>query len=124
MMWYHDRTIERKQVKGKTMKNSKNTSLIENLFTTLASIKNQDEIARFMKDLCTPQEIKALAERWHVCKLLYQGKLSYREINDLTGVSLATITRVARFLKDEPHHGYKDILNKLEEKQKLKMKKA
>ena len=69
-------------------------------------------MARFMKDLCTPQEIKTFAERWHVCKILYQGELSYREINEHTGASFSTITRVARFLKDEEYHGYRKVLEK------------
>jgi uncharacterized protein YerC len=61
-----------------------------------------------------------LAERWRVCRLLNEGDLSYREIHDVTGASLATITRVARFLKDEPHHGYRSVLKKMTKK---KMKK-
>lgn len=95
---------------------NKNLKMIENLFEALLLIKNKNEMARFMKDLCTPQEILALAERWHVCKLLNEGNLSYREINKLTGVSLATITRISRFLKDEPHQGYRSILSKIKRK--------
>jgi TrpR-related protein YerC/YecD len=66
-----------------------------------------------MRDLCTPQELSALAERWRVCRLLAQGDLSYREINQKTGASLATITRVARFLKTEAHQGYTAVLKKM-----------
>ncbi|MGE0206949.1 MAG: YerC/YecD family TrpR-related protein [Candidatus Babeliales bacterium] len=92
------------------MKKNNNKKLEQDLFKTLISIKKPELMANFLKDLCTPQELTALAERWHVCKLLHEGNLSYREINDLTGASLATITRVARFLKDEPHHGYQAVL--------------
>ena len=91
---------------------------IRELYEALLLLKNTDEISRFFNDLCTPQEIKALAERWRVCKLLDQGTLSYREINSLTGASLVTIGRVARFLKTEPHHGYKLILSRLHKKSK------
>ncbi len=83
------------------------------LYEALLLVKDTEEMSRFFKDLCTPQEIKALAERWRVCRLLDQGTLSYREINKLTGVSLATIGRIARFLKDEPHHGYQLILSRM-----------
>jgi TrpR-related protein YerC/YecD len=93
-----------------------NIDLIEELTEALLTIENKDEMNKFLKDLCTPQELNSLAERWNVCKLLNQGNLSYREINALTGVSLATITRVARFLKDEPHHGYRSVLSKIEKK--------
>jgi TrpR-related protein YerC/YecD len=83
------------------------------LYKALLTLKNTDEIERFLKDLCTPQEIQVLAERWRVCKLLHQGNLSYREINSVTGASLATIGRVARFLNNEPHHGYELVLKRI-----------
>ncbi len=78
----------------------------------LASIASQQEMERFLIDLCTPAELRALSERWHVAKLLDGGKQSYREINALTGVSTTTIGRVARFLKDEPHQGYRAVLDR------------
>ncbi|MBP6870041.1 hypothetical protein KBC04_04110 [Candidatus Babeliales bacterium] len=84
----------------------------DELFEAFLLLKTPDEVARFLKDLCTPQEIEAMAERWNVCKILAQGQLTYREINQETGASLATITRVARFLKTEPHQGYKTVLEK------------
>ncbi len=95
------------------MENNQNPDAIAELFEVLSLIQDPQEMARFMKDLCTPQEISALAERWRVCRLLNEGDLSYREIHDITGASLATITRVARFLKDEPHHGYRSVLAKI-----------
>ncbi|HSW73696.1 MAG TPA: YerC/YecD family TrpR-related protein [Candidatus Limnocylindria bacterium] len=86
---------------------------VQELFNSLLLITTPEEMGRFFKDLCTPQEIKALAERWRVCKLLHEGNLSYREIHTVTGASLATIGRVARFLKDEPHRGYELVLKRL-----------
>lgn len=86
------------------------------LFDALLHIKTADEMHRFFKDLCTPQEIQALSERWKVCTLLHAGALSYRQINEQTGVSLATIGRVARFLNTEPHRGYQIILNRIAQK--------
>ena len=83
------------------------------LARVLVDINDQSEMVRFLKDLCTPQELVALSERWHVCQLLDSGEFSYREISEKTGVSLATITRVSRFLKDEPHRGYQTVLKKI-----------
>lgn len=83
------------------------------LYEALLMLKNRDECERFLADLCTPQEIRALKERWRVCQLLEQGDLSYREIQQMSNASLVTITRVARFLKDEPYQGYKTILDRL-----------
>lgn len=71
------------------------------------TLRNEDEVRRFLADLCTPGEIRALAERWHVAGLLAEGALSYRDICQETGVSTATIVRVARFLRDEQFGGYR-----------------
>lgn len=93
--------------------NKHDDGVIKELYEALLLLQTTEEMSKFFKDLCTPQEIKALAERWRVCKLLNQGNLSYREISGLTGASLATIGRVARFLTTEPHQGYKLILKRL-----------
>ncbi len=79
----------------------------------LAELKTADEIGRFLVDLCTPAEIRALAERWQVAQLLDGTDLSYRDISAQTGVSTTTIGRVARFLKDEPHQGYRIVLDRI-----------
>ena len=83
------------------------------LCAAILRLETLGETYNFIKDLCTPQEIKSLSERWRVCQLLDEGKLSYRDIRQVTGASLTTIGRVARFLKDEPYHGYKSVLNKI-----------
>ena len=73
------------------------------------------EMSRLLKDLCTPQEIRTLAERWHVARLLDNTDMSYRDIHDATGVSTTTIVRVARFLRHEPHLGYRAALDRLKD---------
>ncbi|NNC36965.1 MAG: TrpR like protein, YerC/YecD [Acidimicrobiales bacterium] len=78
----------------------------------LYAVMSIEEMERFLVDLCTPAELRALAERWHVAKLLDSTDLSYRDINAKTGVSTTTIGRVARFLKDEPHQGYRAVLDR------------
>ena len=96
------------------MKNVKeNNKFDQELFEAILLLNNRQELENFIKDLCTPQEINSLAERWRVCRLLDQGKLSYREISESTGVSLATITRIARFLKYDQNQGYTNVLNKM-----------
>lgn len=84
------------------------------LAKALTSVSTAEEMERFLVDLCTPAELRALAERWHVAQMLDRGEQSYREINALTGVSTTTIGRVARFLKDEPHQGYRTVLDRLQ----------
>ncbi|WP_032112498.1 YerC/YecD family TrpR-related protein [Candidatus Paracaedibacter symbiosus] len=86
------------------------------LAEALFLLETEDEVHRFLKDLCTPQEIIALKERWRVCQYLEAGNLSYRDIHRLTGASLTTIGRVARFLKEEPYQGYRLVLNRINKK--------
>jgi TrpR-related protein YerC/YecD len=69
------------------------------LFAALVSLESVDECRAFLRDLCTPAELQALVDRWQVVELLEQG-LPYRKIHDMTGVSVTTVGRVARFLTD------------------------
>jgi len=85
-------------------------------YEALLLLKTPEEMDQFFKDICTPQEIIDIAERWRVCRILDQNTLSYRQINDLTGASLATIGRVARFLRTEPHQGYQLVLKRMKRK--------
>lgn len=86
----------------------------KDLAKALTTVNSAEEMERFLVDLCTPAELRALAERWHVAQILDAGEQSYREINALTGVSTTTIGRVARFLKDEPHQGYRTVLDRMQ----------
>lgn len=78
----------------------------------LLALGDAEEAVRFLKDLCTPAELEALADRWRVVELLREG-LTYRDIQDRTGVSVTTIGRVARFLADG-HGGYQRVIERLE----------
>ena len=69
----------------------------QGLYRAILSLRTEDECAQFFADLCTPAELEALVDRWAVVKHLQDG-LPYRRIHELTGVSVTTIGRVARFL--------------------------
>jgi TrpR-related protein YerC/YecD len=88
-------------------------ALAADLCTALMVPRTQEEMGRLLVDLCTPAEIRTLAERWHVARLLDGTDLSYRDIHDATGVSTTTIVRVARFLRQEPHRGYRLTLDRV-----------
>jgi len=85
------------------------------LAEALLTARTRAEVAKLLADLCTPAEIRTLAERWHVARLLDGTDLTYREIHDATGVSTTTIVRVARFLKQESNLGYRMALDRLED---------
>ena len=88
---------------------------MKNLNEIFLLLKNKNEVDDFLKDLCTPAELKALEERWSVAQLLYEDNLSYREIAAKLKTSTTTVTRVARFLSSEPYQGYKRILKRINE---------
>ncbi len=83
------------------------------LYEAILHLSTVEDCYAFFHDLCTPSELAAMVGRWQVVKLLAQGELSYREIYKRTGVSLVTISRVARFLKQESYQGYRKVLGQL-----------
>ncbi|MBO6765946.1 YerC/YecD family TrpR-related protein [Maricaulis sp.] len=85
------------------------------LSEALLALRDEREADRFLRDLLTPGEIRTLVERWRVARLLDEGGHSYREIAEMTGASTTTVTRVARFLSQEPWQGYRTILDRLKE---------
>lgn len=68
------------------------------LYNAVLTLKTPEECREFFRDLCTPAELQAMADRWTVVEML-QKDLPYREIYQRTGVSVTTVGRVARYLK-------------------------
>ena len=94
---------------------STSADLADALADALLLIRSPAEARALLADLCTPAEIRTIAERWHVARLLDEGALTYREIHEATGVSTTTIVRVARFLRQEDNGGYRVLLNRINE---------
>lgn len=82
------------------------------LYEAILSLKDKDECRAFFQDLCTVTELKAMAQRLEVARLLEQG-LIYSEILERTGTSSATISRINRCLQYGAD-GYKTVLARLE----------
>ena len=83
------------------------------LYRAIVSIQDEEECRKFLEDLCTVSELKAMAQRIDVAILLDKG-LIYSEILDKTGASSATIRRVNRCL----HYGaggYQAVVPRLRE---------
>lgn len=80
------------------------------LMDAIVALDDRDEAARFLRDLCTRRELEEFASRWAVVRSLAAGH-SYREVNELTGVSTATITRIARWLRHGTG-GYRSALER------------
>ena len=80
------------------------------LFKCILSLESLDECYAFFEDLCTVPEMKAMAQRAAVAKLLYD-KTVYNDIVEKTGASTATISRVNRSLAYGAG-GYDIVFNK------------
>ena len=80
------------------------------LFKCILSLESLEECYAFFEDLCTVPEMKAMAQRAAVAKLLYD-KTVYNDIVEKTGASTATISRVNRSLAYGAG-GYDIVFNK------------
>ena len=69
----------------------------DTLFKAILSLRSIDECYSFFDDLCTVPELKAMAQRYAVAKMLNDGDI-YTDIVKATGASTATISRVNRSL--------------------------
>jgi len=81
------------------------------LCTAILALRSVEECRSFFRDLCTPAELQAMADRWAVVELLERG-LPYREIHRQTGVSVTTVGRVARYLTSG-NGGYRAVTERL-----------
>ena len=81
------------------------------LSEALLSLQTPREVTEFLEDLCTPAEIEAMVDRWRVAQLLDQG-YSYRDIREMTEVSVTTVGRVARYM-EQGAGGYRTVLDRL-----------
>ena len=87
---------------------------IDKLFEAILTLKSVEECYAFFEDVCTVNEIKALAQRLEVAKML-EEKMTYQEIQQETHASTATISRVNRCLS-YGSDGYKLILDRVGKK--------
>lgn len=69
----------------------------DQLFCAVLSLQTVDECYQFFEDLCTIGELRAMAQRLDVARMLYGGN-TYDEVVAHTGASTATISRVKRCL--------------------------
>lgn len=88
---------------------------IKLLYKAVLSLKNESECEAFFEDLCTPQELNAIAQRLHVASMLTDGYV-YNKIVEETGASTATISRVNKTLNYQAAGGYKIVFDRVKDK--------
>ncbi len=69
--------------------------LTDQLFEAILSLKDKEQCYNFFEDICTISELKALAQRLEVARMLDEGYI-YETIVEKTGASTATISRGKR----------------------------
>lgn len=84
---------------------------IDELFRAILLLQDEEDCYRFFEDVCTVNEIHAIAQRLQVAKLLSEDK-TYSEIESITKASTATISRINKCLVYGAD-GYKRILERM-----------
>lgn len=87
------------------------TSEVEELLRALLALESPDETYAFLQDLCTIREVQDMAQRLQVARMLDAGE-HYTEIQERTGASATTISRVSKSL-NYGADGYRAVLDKL-----------
>lgn len=88
------------------------TPEMDYLVDAIRSLKTREEVYRFLEDVCTINEIKAMEQRLQVARML-KDKRTYLDIASSTGASTATISRVNRSL-NYGNNGYSTVFNRVE----------
>ena len=87
------------------------TEAVQQLFDAVLTLENKEECYQFFEDLCTVNELLALAQRLQVARMLREEH-TYLEVAEKTGASTATISRVNRSL-NYGNDGYEMVFSKL-----------
>lgn len=89
------------------------TKEVDRLFEAILSLENKEECYSFFEDVCTVNELLALAQRLEVAHMLRENR-TYVDIARKTGASTATISRVNRAL-NYGRDGYDMVFGRMEE---------
>jgi uncharacterized protein YerC len=97
---------------------SEQEELLLDLIYAFSLVRSPQDSALLIQDLLTEYEVKNLAKRLRVAKLLLQGQ-KYEEIKEKVHVSKATIAKIAVWLENRGE-GFKKIIKKIPEPTKVK----
>ncbi len=86
---------------------------LDDVFAAILALNDVSECYRFFEDMCTINELQAMAQRWQVARQLDAG-VTYQEISHKYNASTATISRVNRCL-EYGAGGYRLLLDRTRE---------
>ncbi len=84
---------------------------LDDVFHAILSLRDLTECYRFFEDICTINELQALAQRWQVARQL-DADVTYQDIAHRFNASTATISRVNRCL-EYGAGGYRLVLDRM-----------
>ena len=87
------------------------TEAAKRLFQAVLTLETEEECFTFFEDLCTINELRDMSQRLEVARMLEAGD-KYDRIEEATGASTATISRVKRCLKFGAD-GYVQVLSRM-----------
>lgn len=91
------------------------TEAVDLLFRGILTLNTLEECYDYFEDICTVNELLAIAQRYEVAKMLRDGN-TYMDISEKTGASTATISRVNRSL-NFGNDGYDLTFQRLKEQE-------
>jgi TrpR-related protein YerC/YecD len=86
------------------------TTEVDDLCDALLTLRSRDEVAAFLRDVCSLHELEVLSHRWHAARLLDQG-VPYAQVAQEVRGSTTTVTRVAHWLR-HGEGGYRLVLDR------------
>ena len=84
---------------------------LDDVFHAILSLRDLSECYRFFEDICTINELQAMAQRWQVARQL-DADVTYQDIAHKFNASTATISRVNRCL-EYGAGGYRLVLDRM-----------
>lgn len=106
-----NRLYLRKNKRIEKLSKKEQDGLILDLVNAVVSAKSLKDAALFLQDLLTKSEMKILAKRLRIAKLLIAGK-DYRDIEQNLHVGHTTIAKIAAWLS-ERGEGFRKIIGSL-----------
>jgi len=88
------------------------TEAVERLLDAFASLDDPDDVYAFLLDVCTIREMQDMSQRLSVAHMLEEGQ-SYIAIQEKTGASATTISRVSKAL-NYGADGYRTVLERVD----------
>lgn len=81
----------------------------QELYAAFTNLRTTTDVEQLMKDLLTPHELKAVAERWQIVKSISEG-VPHRKIAGEIGISIAKVTRGSKAMR-KSHGGFKKFFS-------------